>query len=240
MNETFEKRPQRPAVRGNICRPDPPQRRQQAGIQKHQLRRLDEPFQIAAMPSANAAYQEHVFEQGKPAVDHLAVHAELRPQRGHVEQPAGGQGRVVDQANHLGRLPDRGKLGNIAFGEGARIGAQPRPPARRRGAGQGLGKAAGNDAPDQVGGGSGARWISSITAVGCPRMKPVGSSWAKRLNWSSSSVTKGRPSLSPMRRASAVLPDWRGPTRATMRVSASAVRTRRSAWRATNVSYPAV
>ena len=80
----------------------------------------------------------------------------------------------------------------------------------------------------------GARWISSITAAGWARMKPTGSLRANRLNCWSSRVMKGRPSAAAMRRARVVLPDWRGPTMATMRVSSSAARTRRSACRATN------
>ena len=84
----------------------------------------------------------------------------------------------------------------------------------------------------------GARWISSITAVCRSRMKATGSLSANLLNCSSSSVMKGRPSLFAIRRASVVLPDWRGQTIATMRISVSAAQIRCSACRA--IKLPAL
>ena len=80
----------------------------------------------------------------------------------------------------------------------------------------------------------GARWISSMTAVGCSRTNPIGSFLANCLDRSSSRLTNCNPRSLAIRRARVVLPDWRGPTIATMRVSVSASRTKVSAWRARN------
>ena len=77
---------------------------------------------------------------------------------------------------------------------------------------------------------SGARWISSMTALSRPRTKPTGSADAASRTVASSSVTNGTSSPA-IHCASVVLPDCRGPDSSTTLVSARASRTRFSTWR---------
>lgn len=149
--------------------------------------RPDEPFQPATMPRADTADQEHVLEQDKPAIHRLAVHAERRCEARHVEQLACRYGRMVDQPAQLIALSDRCDVGNIPLGQRARIGAQPGT-ARDRAAGK----------PRET-----TRSIRSTVGPGSSR--PGKSPTNAR------SRNPGGPAPA-MRRASVVLPDWRGPT----------------------------
>ena len=83
---------------------------------------------------------------------------------------------------------------------------------------------------------SGARCISSMTALSRPRTKPTGSADAASRTVASSSVTKGRSSPA-IRCARVVLPDCRGPDSSTTLVSAKASRTLFSTWRGYMLPY---
>ena len=209
VNEALQMRPQFLPVLGHCRRRDPLERRQQTGIQKVQLRRLDEPFQPATMPSEDTSDQEHVFEQGEPAVDRLAVDANSRSEGRQVEQLACGNSRVVDQAAQVAQLDDGGDIGDIAFGERAGISPQPAPPPGRNRTRKSFGKTAGDDSFRQAVGRSRQREVRKICGKGSiqevpadryrrsPLAKTVGarsSRRAPRANQARSSPGKGRPS----------------------------------------------
>ena len=102
------------------------------------------------MPGRHAPNQEHLLQQGQPAFDRLAVHAESAGQGGQIERLARDDGGVLEQPGQFRGFRDLGDLDHIACCERAGIGREPDPAARGRGPRQRLRVAAGHDAGDQI------------------------------------------------------------------------------------------
>ena len=86
------------------------------------------------MPRTDTADQEHLLQQGQPAVHCLAVHPKSTSEFGCVEQLPGRDRRVVDQLPQSVKFPDRRDFGNVALGKRACVSAEPGSPPRRSGA----------------------------------------------------------------------------------------------------------
>ena len=106
------------------------ERGEQAAVDEMQPGRLDQAFQVAAMPGRHAPNQKHLLQQGQPAFDRLVIHAESAGQGGQIERLASGDGGVLEQPGQFGGFRDRGDLDHIARRERAGIGREPGPAAR--------------------------------------------------------------------------------------------------------------
>ena len=102
------------------------------------------------MPGPDATDDIHPFQQGEPSIDRFAVDAEPRSEIGQIEQPACGQGRVVDQCGHPVELADHGDIRDVPLGERFGVRTQPALLPSRVCAGEDFREATPENALDQV------------------------------------------------------------------------------------------
>jgi len=128
QNEAFQQSSEGSTVGGKTFGSDTAEAGSESAIDEVELRRLDQPLERIVRPCRQHPDDEELFCKTEVTQRRLAIDAGLRADRAGIDQLRIERREHGKEARHVRTAIDGRDVGNVAFGDGLRIGGKPVPP----------------------------------------------------------------------------------------------------------------